>query len=334
MHWIKGEILGKGGYGFVSKATIHQHPSSSGHHYHHHLPPLIVRRANIKNAKQSREEQTSTHKGCIPINKNTSILSVVGLKFLLGRLNNPIIVPLLLNTNHFRFLLLLLRQLGDADPQHAVLEARAHLLHIRIRRQPELPPELPGGALHPVPPLVLHLFLRPPFAAHPQHPVLLHLDPDVFPLHPGDVQRDLVRRRRLPPVRPSEGQGAAVVGDPGDRERGVLQDPERVLGWEHEVKDGLGARVGHERLSGSEERQQGDKRNYCRAKAREFRHWLITVRCHVQCGLCAFERVIVVGIYGVWKVIRENTYTVPERNGSREKREKQRNSGSVGRNKR
>ncbi|CAA0824790.1 mitogen-activated protein kinase kinase kinase 20 [Striga hermonthica] len=47
MHWIRGETLGKGGFGFVSKATTtHHHPSAGAHHHHHHhhhhLPPLIA----------------------------------------------------------------------------------------------------------------------------------------------------------------------------------------------------------------------------------------------------------------------------------------------------
>ncbi|CAA0835983.1 mitogen-activated protein kinase kinase kinase 21 [Striga hermonthica] len=41
MHWIRGETLGKGGFGFVSKATTHHHPSAGAHH-HHHLPSLIA----------------------------------------------------------------------------------------------------------------------------------------------------------------------------------------------------------------------------------------------------------------------------------------------------
>ncbi|KAL7157469.1 hypothetical protein ABFS83_02G079500 [Erythranthe nasuta] len=187
---------------------------------------------------------------------------VVVLQLLLGGFDDTLsgISYLLLiisnnNVNHFGLLpQFLAGEFGHSDPEHTVFKASTHLLHVSIRRHPELPPELPGRPLHPVPPLVLHFLLRPPLAAHPQHAALLlhHLDLHVLPLHPGNVEGYLVRRRRLPPVRPRQchGGGGVVGAASGEGgERGVLEDLEGVLRREHQVPD-RGARVGHERSGG------------------------------------------------------------------------------------
>ncbi|KAK2986997.1 hypothetical protein RJ640_024895 [Escallonia rubra] len=162
-------------------------------------------------------------------------------------------IPLLSNVNHLALLPLLLPQLRHRNPQHPIFKMGLDLLQIRISRQPELPPELAARPLRPVPLVTLHLLLALPLSAHPQHPVLLHLDLDLTLLHAGNVQRYHVRRRGFLPVGTRQGQGFDAFWD---GYWGLFEDSEGVVGGEHQVPDGL---VGHERigLCGHEECNHG-----------------------------------------------------------------------------
>ncbi|KAK3007842.1 hypothetical protein RJ639_014344 [Escallonia herrerae] len=162
-------------------------------------------------------------------------------------------IPLPSNVNHLALLPLLLPQLRHRNPQHPIFKTCPDLLQIRISRQPELPPELAARPLRPVPLVALHLLLALPLSAHPQHPVLLHLDLDLTLLHAWHVQRYHVLRRAFLPVGTRQGQGLDAFWD---GHWGLFEDSEGVFGGEHQVPDGL---VGHESigLGGHEECNHG-----------------------------------------------------------------------------
>ncbi|BAS89385.1 Os04g0445150, partial [Oryza sativa Japonica Group] len=102
------------------------------------------------------------------------------------------------------------RQLPEPDGEHAVVEGGGDGVEVGVVGEAELPPEPAVGPLLPVPVVAAALLLRrllpPPLAADPQHPVVLHLHPQVLLPHPRHVHHDLVRVAGAPtpaPPRPA-----------------------------------------------------------------------------------------------------------------------------------
>nr|ACN36195.1 unknown [Zea mays] len=131
------------------------------------------------------------------------------------------------NPNDARALDLLGGQLPEPHGEDAVVEAGADGVEVGVLGEAELAPEPAVGALLAVPVVAPVLLRAPPLAADSQHPaVVLHLDLEVLPAHPGHVHHDLVRVGSLAPVRARHGDHGHVV--PVEAQGDVLQDPERV----------------------------------------------------------------------------------------------------------